>query len=465
MMFDLNIVPGAALMKFDRQLPIFNWYYPFTSDTDLEDNTLAPYAAFNNAIAARRSVYIHIPFCETICNFCPFQRDKVTAATDLDRYVEALTTEIDVRRGMLGRCRVDAIFVGGGTPSLLTPRHIARLGAAVERNFDLSSLTEFSFEVEAKSASWDRLVAMRDIGANRASFGAQTFSERYRGLLSLDATHEQIAVTAERLNRLFACTNVDVLYGMAGQTIDEVFDDLRLALELATTSIDVYPINNLAASRSMHRALAGAALEFLPATIRVAFRMHIEEFFRDHGYAPINGYSFAAAEGAHRSGFMVRDRPRFLYHDVLYGHADDEVVGYGSSALSRIAGFNLINVGNTRAYAHEILNRKGLAHQTFGPISAPERGIVLFPYRGNLEKSRVAWPEVPSETLAALRSAVAADLVIDRGDRYELTHSGWLFYVNLMYFLMPRSGKEWISRKIESLQRQGRRCGSTELAA
>ena len=462
-MFELELIPGAALMKFSHQLPISNWNYPFFSDADLAADPLAPYVAFDNAGAARRSVYIHIPFCETICNFCPFQRDKISAATDLDRYVEALAAEMEIRSRMLGRCRVDTIFVGGGTPSVLNPRHIARLGVAIERNFDLGGLQEFSFEVEAKSASWDRLVAMRDIGANRASFGAQTFSERYRALLSLHATRTQILETAERLNKLFPYTSVDVLYGMAGQTVDEMLDDLAAALDLHTTTIEIYPISNLVASRSMHRALAKAGLDFLPATVRVGLRLRAEEFFRERGYAPISGSSFAAVDDVEQTPFLVHDRPKFLYHDIYYGHADDEVIGYGSSALSRIAGFSTVNACSTLTYTNEILNRKGLAHLTFGPLPSPERGVVQFPYRGSLEKSRVAWANVPTETLAALQSALAAALVVDRGDRYELTHSGWLSYVNLMYYFMPLPGKVWLSRKIESLQRQGRRCGTTEL--
>ena len=63
----------------------------------------------------------------------------------------------------------------------------------------------------------------------------------------------------------------------------------------------------------------------------------------------------------------------------------------------------------------------------------------------------------------ALREALDAELIVDQGNRYELSKVGWLFYVNLMYYLMPERGKRWISDKIERQQKEGRSCGNTDL--
>ena len=114
---------------------------------------------------------------------------------------------MELKRELIGEPRVDAIFVGGGTPSMLNPRQIESLGESIARNFDLHALKEFTFEVEVKSISGDGLHAMRDIGVNRVSFGAQTFSEKYRRLFSLDATCAQIEAAAELLNGFFPYTN------------------------------------------------------------------------------------------------------------------------------------------------------------------------------------------------------------------------------------------------------------------
>ena len=463
-MFQLQLLPDQPLIKFDHQLPIFNWPYPFGREEDLIEDRRVPYLIRESAEVRRRAVYIHIPFCETICSFCPFHRDKYQSDAEIDEYVNALIGEIDLKQKYLGRCNVDTIFVGGGTPSLLGPRQIEVLGRALSRHFDLNGTTEFTFEVEVKSVSRDKLQAMRDIGVTRVSFGAQTFSEEYRSLFSLDASQKQIVDAAALLNSMFSYTNVDLLYGMAGQDRDQLYGDLTEALSLQTTTIDVYPINNLTAPRSMHRAMARAGLDFLPATTRLEFRIYLDQLLREHGYAAISGYSYGVADKTCPDAFgPVQHSPKFLYHDMFYGHDDDEIIGFGSSALSRLPGFNLYNLTNRKAYVREVLTNGALPHLSFGPIAAPERGIVSFPYRGTLVKTDVAWEKVPDETLMALQETSSAGLIIDRGDAYELTKVGWLFYVNLMYHLMPNTSKKWISSKIEQLNQKGRSCGDTDL--
>ena len=147
---DLRILHDQPLVKFDRQLPIFNWPYPFDREEDQLEDRLQPYLNPRRTAVARRAAYIHVPFCETICNFCPFQKEKYRSNDEINEYVSALIAEMDMKRAFLGRCTVDAIFVGGGTPSILNPRQLELLGDAISRNFDTRSLREFTFEVEVK---------------------------------------------------------------------------------------------------------------------------------------------------------------------------------------------------------------------------------------------------------------------------------------------------------------------------
>ena len=231
------------------------------------------------------------------------------------------------------------------------------------------------------------------------SFGAQTFSKQYRALFSLDATLEEIKSAAKLLTESFPYTNVDLLYGMAGQDLDQVLSDVTAAVNLGTTTIDVYPINNLSASRLMHMKMARTGLKPLSEATRVEFRIFIQQLFRDLGYAPISGYGFGVAEKSRKTKHdPVQHSPKFLYHDLVYGYQDDEIIGYGSAALSHIPRFNLHNFGHRKAYVDEVLIKKALPHVAFGPLDAPERGIVSFPFRGTLEKERISWSEIPSET-------------------------------------------------------------------
>jgi anaerobilin synthase len=462
-MFDLRLLADQPLVKFNKQLPMFNWHYPFHGEDDRLADPCAPLKKSGPIKARRRAVYIHIPFCDTICNFCLFQKTKHQSDADIQRYLNALIAEFELKRNFLGWYKVDTIFVGGGTPSVLSPAQIEQLGTAIRQNLDLRNLKEFTFEIEVKSVTREKLHALQSIGVNRVSFGAQTFSPKYRALFSLDATIEQIEDAAKLINSLFAYTNVDILYGMAGQNEEELYHDAEAALRLRTTTIDFYPINNFAAPRLMHRTLRKSGLDYLPATTRFQYRRYLDKLLRSRGYAPINGYGYSVADKA-ADGAVVQHAPKFLYHDLVYGYQDDEIIGYGASAISQMMGFNLLNNADRSAYAAQILEHKTLPHEAYGPIASPERGIVSFPFRGVLDKSRVSWAHLPDETWIALLEAIDAGLVIEQSDRYELSPIGWLFYVNLMYYFMPESGKKWLTSQIEQQRSDGRECGDTDLS-
>jgi anaerobilin synthase len=463
-MFDLRLLPDEPLLKFNRQVPVFNWLYPLSREPELIEDRSLPYKRRTAAAARRRAIYIHIPFCETICTFCPFQRDRYKGPPELSEYVEALLGEFELKRAYIGRPCVDAIFIGGGTPSLLTAAQVRTVGDAIGKHFDLAPQGEFSMECEVKSISPEKLRAMREIGVNRVSFGVQTLLPEYRALFSLDATREQIVRAAGLLNEAFPYTNVDLMYGFAGQSLDQVMHDLAEIMRLQTTTIDAYPINNLSIHRSLHRAFARSGLDLLPATSRLGYRVNIDRCLRSRGYRPINGYSYAkAVDTSPGTNNVVQHSPKFIYHDILYGYEDDEIIGYGSSASSRIANTNLFNFSNRGAYVREILVGKALPHMVCTPAPAEERGVVTFPYRGDLQNQRINWDAVPEATLSSLRAAVSAGLVHDAAGRYEVSQLGWLFYVNLMYFLMPEQGRQWISDNIDLQQQRGRDCEDTRL--
>lgn len=124
------------------------------------------------------------------------------------------------------------------------PKHILRIGNAIKDNFDLSSLKEFSFEMNAKTVLPERVAAMREVGVTHGRMGVQTFNPEYRDMFKLSATLENIYYGAELLNKTFDYVCIDMLYGMHGQTAEDIIKDLRQARQLGTSHMDVYPINN-----------------------------------------------------------------------------------------------------------------------------------------------------------------------------------------------------------------------------
>jgi anaerobilin synthase len=413
--------------------------------------------------ARRRALYIHVPFCETICTFCPFPREKYRGESVVDEYFQALLREFDIKRRHVGRPRVDAIFIGGGTPSLLSETQFGLLGAAIHENFIVARETEFTVECEVKSVTRDKLRTMRNIGVNRISFGVQTLLPQYRALFSLDASEECVRRAADMINEEFPYTNADMMYGFAGQRFDQLIHDVTSITDLGTTTIDAYPINNLAAQPRLHQAFSHSGVGLLPATTRLQYRIGMDQHLRERGYAAVSGYCYAKADQTTPNSGVVQHSPKCIYLDMFYGYEDDEFIGYGPSAMSRISACNIFNFQRREAYVRELLDNNHLPHWSGRPLAAEERGVVGFPCRGDLDKARVRWADVPQETLNSLREAIAAGLVVNTTDKYEVTKLGWLYYVNLMYYLMPTRGRSWISDTIDSQRRSGRNHEDTRL--
>jgi coproporphyrinogen III oxidase-like Fe-S oxidoreductase len=459
-LFDLKVVPRNGEFTFNRQLPFFNWYYPFDTYQDSLLNPVLPFLEFERHPAKRSAAYLHVPFCDTICSFCPFTRGKYDSEQEIQTYIEALVAEIEFKRSIIGQTAVDAIFVGGGTPSVLTPAQIEVLGEALHTHLDLKKIVEFTFELEVKSATREKLEAMQRIGVNRVSFGVQTFSPLHRSLFSLNATIGQLRDTAEMANGIFDYTNVDMIYGMAGQSPDDLNHDIDEALSLKTTTIDFYPLNNLAAQIRMHKRVHASGLQHLSASQRLQYRRKIDQQLRARGYCAINGYSYSRSKGLNPG--PIQHQPKFQYHDIIYGYHDDAMLGYGASALTQLPGYNVYNHPDRDEYISRV--RAGtLPWEAWGVGECCEKGVVTFPYRGTLDKLRIPWNRVSNETMTALEQALTVGLIVDESDTYKVTEFGWLFYVNLMYYLMPSKGKRWVSDRIAKQLNSGRECEQTNL--
>jgi coproporphyrinogen III oxidase-like Fe-S oxidoreductase len=459
--FDVGLRTDNPRYPFARHVPVFNWYYPFEVKPVSISSLLPTLESVDWSLTRRRAAYFHIPFCDTVCTFCPFTKGRYTGDSVVDDYLRALFREVQLKRPYVGKLDIEAIFVGGGTPSVMTSSQISMLGECISTYFDTTNLREFAVEVEVKSVTRDKLLAFSHIGVNRVSFGVQTFSQSYRRTFSLDAELSQIARVADWANELFPYTNIDMIYGIAGQQIEDVVEDAESAIKLGTTTIDFYMLNNLAAQNKMHKALEGQGLQRPTAKQRLEQRQRLAEFMLSCNFARISGYSYALKRQSDET--LIQTSPRFLYHDILYGFHDDAVVGYGASALSRIPGYNLYNVYNRAAYVAEILDCGTLPSIAYHVGERAEKGVVGFPYRGVLAKSRTPWPSVPPDTVDALRQLVSVGLVAEAPDEFQLTETGWLYYVNLMYFLMPDDAKLWLSDEIAARIAAGRGCEDTEL--
>jgi len=183
-------------------------------------------------------IYIHIPFCKSRCSYCDFATG-IYESELAERYVDALVREIAVSPH--GSQRVDTVYFGGGTPSMLSPTQIERIMAAVKGSFAVDSAAEVTMEINPGSVSAEKLGAFKNSGVNRASFGAQTFDDEELAKLGRSHTSADTMKTFEMLRTTgFTNINFDLIAGLPGQTLHGWQRNVELAYALRPEHLSFY---------------------------------------------------------------------------------------------------------------------------------------------------------------------------------------------------------------------------------
>lgn len=191
-------------------------------------------------------IYLHIPFCRSRCSYCDFATGMYESAA-ADRYVNAITNEILRWNEVEDTGKVDTVYFGGGTPSLLTISQIEKILAAVRTRFDVTSQAEITLEINPgdggtnPAARVDAMRAWRRLGIARASFGAQTFSDRELKMLGRTHDSNDIRQTFAHLRAAgFDNLSFDLIAALPGQTLTGWERNLEGALQLRPEHLSLY---------------------------------------------------------------------------------------------------------------------------------------------------------------------------------------------------------------------------------
>jgi len=186
-------------------------------------------------------LYVHIPFCSAICNYCNFNRGLFDAALKV-RYVDALIKDIE-RTGGAGEAGAgaDTIFFGGGTPSLLEPDEIARIITACRARFAVTADAEITLEANPETVTEPRLAAYRLAGVNRVSYGVQSFREsELRRLSRLHTADRARTAIAEARAAGFDNLSLDLMMWLPEQQLAEWLESVDAAIAVGPEHISLY---------------------------------------------------------------------------------------------------------------------------------------------------------------------------------------------------------------------------------
>ncbi|WP_369986928.1 coproporphyrinogen-III oxidase family protein [Pseudomonas xanthosomatis] len=459
---------NKGVVKFDYQFPLYNFFFPSQSfNTFVPNETeLSQILAGANAQARSRALYFHVPFCEAICTFCPFTRGLYKDEQDIDRYTQALIGEIEYKARLvdLKAVPVRAVFFGGGTPSLLSAQNIRDIGKTLHQYFDMATVEEFSFEFNITSVTEDRVKALAEIGVTHARFGLQTVDPQWRELFNLDPDIGRIERAAALLREHFDHVLCDIMYGMNGSSERQTLADIDKAVELGLSNIDIYPINNAATSVKLHKQIRARFAEVMPAMRKLNMKFMIDAHLRQQGYVPYNGHGYVRRHGA--SAALITDDYSFIYHEHVYGYADHDLLGFGVGAISSVAGHVITNTPLREKYIKTMGAGQCLCQVSqHDPVLDAVKPLVLrLAYHGSVDKRLIDMQSMPKGLMARVQALIDADLVIEQGHHYRLTRLGWLWYSNIMFYLIPESEQNILRQLVfERLDTPGRDITEDEL--
>jgi putative coproporphyrinogen dehydrogenase len=189
-----------------------------------------------------KGLYIHIPFCDHICTYCDFPK-LLTKGQRHAEYIEALIQELKLYQQNVGFSNLQSIYIGGGTPTALSVEQIQPLFDFLTEQIQMNQIQEFSIEANPENLTRDKIQYLKAQGVNRFSLGVQTFHE---SLLKRIGRKHQAQEVIQAVANLKQCgiknINLDLIYAIPGQTLDELRDDLRQVISLEVEHISAYSL-------------------------------------------------------------------------------------------------------------------------------------------------------------------------------------------------------------------------------
>jgi oxygen-independent coproporphyrinogen-3 oxidase len=291
-------------------------------------------------------LYIHVPFCAAICNYCNFNRGLFDQALK-DQYLSAITAEI---RHAGDGSPADTVFFGGGTPSLLEPPEIASILAACRDSFAIPHEAEITLEANPETATPQRLTGFRDAGINRVSFGVQSF--RDDELQRLTRAHSAgRARQAFEMARAAGFPNIslDLMMWLPQQTVGQWLESVDALVALRPDHASLYLLE-IYPNAPLREAMARSRWSVAPDDD--AADMYVEAMER----LEAAGYTQYEISNVARPGYESR-------HNLKYW-TDGEWLGFGPGAHSTRNGVRWKNLAGTAEYASAIgLGRGAVAER------------------------------------------------------------------------------------------------------
>lgn len=380
------------------------------------------------------SVYVHVPFCESLCYYCACNKIVTKHHERGAEYLKLLDAEIALWGRELGsRPLVSQLHLGGGTPTFLSDAELSQLVGRLRESFDWAPGIEASIEIDPRTVSRARLAHLKAIGFNRISYGVQDFDPRVQQAVHRVQPFEQVQTLMTDARELgFASINMDLICGLPLQTKASFAKTLEQVVALRPDRIALYAYAHLPQRFKAQRRIHDADIP--PADVRLQLHADAIAAFLAAGYEHIGMDHFALPGDA-----LAQCRRQGRLHRNFQGYTvqpDGDLIGLGVSAISRVGATYAQNAKTLEEYADALQQgqwpvQRGIALTRDDLVR--RAAIMALMCQGRLEFAALGAAHLIdarqyfAAELQALASQQAEGLVQISDQAVDVTPLGWFF--------------------------------------
>jgi len=335
--------------KYNVPGPRYTSYPPATQFTDeIPFDALRKKIEANNRSERDLSLYVHLPFCQTLCWYCGCTTVITARQGQSAIYLDYLRKEMELMGRLMnpGRKTVQ-LHYGGGTPTFLTPAELRQLGKMIHEKFQVAEDVEAGVEIDPRRLTRDHLVALRETGFSRASLGVQDHDAKVQEAVHRIQTYDQTKTAVEWIRETgFKSLNIDLIYGLPHQTAESFEKTIDEVLELQPDRFAVFSYAHVPWIKPAQRLFAEESLPTAEVKLQL-LKLTIEKL-TSAGFVYIGMDHFARADDE----LAVAQRQRTLQRNFqgYSTHGGADIYSFGMSSISQADGIYWQNVKELPAY-------------------------------------------------------------------------------------------------------------------
>lgn len=386
----------------------------------------------------KTNLYIHIPFCKSMCPYCPYNR-VLFEEDKLERYFLALHQEINLYQEKIGSVEVESIYIGGGTPTN-TIDYLEALIEHIKKKFNFTG--DLAVETTVADINEENLLKLKALGVNLLSIGVQSFNNKYLKLLGRNYPSKMITNALELIKTFdFETVNIDLMFALPNQSEEQLLIDLNKANQMPVDQITVYPLFTFPYS-SVGNYLKLNKIKMPSFFKRKKYYKTILDFFKGKDYEQVSVW-----------GFKKPTKKSLKYSSVTR----NQYIGFGAGAGSRLENVFYFNTFSIEEYENELLEMRQLPVSIHLKITEKLSNYYWFYWK--LYETNFLTDVFQKHSDLKMKSILKLfrllRFVEEKNDRIYLTNTG-AFWIHLAQnaFVLDYINKVWAIMKNEAFPKR-----------